>query len=95
MKNTAKNDMKFEDKLERLETISNGIKKSDISLEDALAFFEEGITLARGLEKDLEQIEGKIQMLMNSPAPETAMQSETKHTGSDAPELSLFDGIDD
>ncbi|MCQ2981272.1 MAG: exodeoxyribonuclease VII small subunit [Treponemataceae bacterium] len=85
-----KSDMKFEDKLERLEAISNGIKKNDISLEDALAYFEEGIKLARGLEKDLEQIEGKIQILMNGQAAGSAPSA-----SADKPELSLFDGLDD
>ncbi len=88
-------DQTFEAKLNRLEEISNGIKKSDISLEDALAFFEEGITLARGLEKDLEQIEGKIQILMNAPATEPAAKPQGKPANTDKPELSLFDGLDD
>ena len=33
-----------------LEELSNDIKRSDISLEDALRDFEEGIKLAKGLE---------------------------------------------
>ena len=37
----------FEDKLEKLEKLSNDIKRNDISLEDALKDFEEGIKLAR------------------------------------------------
>ena len=31
--------------------------------------FEEGIKLARGMEKQLNDIEGKIQILMNEPQP--------------------------
>ena len=40
-----------------------------ISLEDALKDFEEGIKLASGMEKQLDEIEGKIQILMNEPNP--------------------------
>ena len=59
----------LEDKLEKLEKLSNDIKRNDISLEDALKDFEEGIKLAAGMEKELEKIEGKIQILMNEPQP--------------------------
>ena len=61
--------MTFEEKLEKLEQLSGDIKRSDISLEDALKDFEEGIKLAAGMEKELDEIEGKIQILMNEPQP--------------------------
>ena len=57
----------FEQDLKRLEELSSAIKQSDISLEDALKDFEEGIKLAKGLEKTLDKIEAKVQILMNSP----------------------------
>jgi exodeoxyribonuclease VII small subunit len=70
---------KFEERLDRLEEISSRIQESNIPLEDSLALFEEGIKLARGLQKDLEKIQGKIEILVNQPsAPE------------DKPELDLF-----
>lgn len=73
----------FEERLERLEKLSDDIRDPDIPLETALACFEEGIKLAKSLEKDLDKIEGKIQMLMNQPSsPE------------EKPELGLFDGQD-
>ena len=56
----------FEDRLGRLETLGEQIRKTDIPLEQALKAFEEGIRLARGLEKDLEKIENRIEILMNS-----------------------------
>ena len=59
----------FEEKLNQLEKLTADIKRSDISLEDALKDFEEGIKLAAGMEKELDQIEGKIQILMNEPHP--------------------------
>ncbi len=72
---------KFEERLERLEELSDAIKDPDLALEDALAFFEEGIKLAKNLEKDLDKIEGKIQILMNQSAP-----------ADEKPELDLFSG---
>lgn len=59
----------FEDNLKQLEKLTADIKRSDISLEDALKDFEEGIKLASGMEKQLDEIEGKIQILMNEPNP--------------------------
>ena len=59
----------FEDNLNKLEKFTADIKRSDISLEDALKDFEEGIKLASGMEKQLDEIEGKIQILMNEPNP--------------------------
>lgn len=74
----------FEANLAHLEQLTNDIKRTDISLESALKDFEEGITLAKKLEKDIEKIEGKIQILMNQPAPNTT----------DTPELDLFTAAD-
>jgi exodeoxyribonuclease VII small subunit len=56
----------FEERLERLETLGEQIRKTDIPLDEALRAFEEGIRLARGLESELEKIENRIEILMNS-----------------------------
>jgi exodeoxyribonuclease VII small subunit len=76
--NSMKN---FEERLERLEDLGEKIRKPDIPLDEALRAFEEGIRLARTLEKDLEKVESRIEILMSNsvvPADET-------------PELELFD----
>lgn len=73
----------FEEKLNRLEELSQDIKRSGISLEDALKDFEEGIKLAKGMEKEIDTIESKIQILMKQPSDSD---------GGDAkPELGLFE----
>lgn len=59
----------FEENLKKLESLTSDIKRSDISLEDALKDFEEGIGLAKELESQINEIEGKIQILMNEPNP--------------------------
>lgn len=69
-KYTGANMNNFEENMKKLEKITNDIKKSDISLEDALKNFEEGIKLAARMEKQLDEIEGKIQILMNEPQPQ-------------------------
>lgn len=92
----------FEKDLEKLEELTNEIKQSDISLEDALKDFEQGIKLAKSLEKQLDSIEAKIQILMNEPSesdePEIPADSgKTKSSGgsrkkSTQPTLELFEG---
>ena len=74
---------KFEERLTRLEEISENIQSADLPLEEALAAFEEGIKLAKTLEKDIDKIESKVQILMNQP-----VQSQDK------PELELFSADD-
>lgn len=59
----------FEQNLEKLENLTNDIKRQDISLEEALKDFEEGMKLVSSLESELDKIEGKIQILMNEPHP--------------------------
>ena len=57
----------FEERLERLEQISTGIREGEVPLEEAATLFEEGVKLARGLDKDLQRIERKVQQLVNEP----------------------------
>jgi exodeoxyribonuclease VII small subunit len=82
--NTVKS---FEQRLERLESLGEQIRKADIPLDEALKAFEEGIKLARTLEKELEKIDSRIEILINS--------AETYHqdgdTAEESPELELFE----
>ncbi|MCL2185761.1 MAG: exodeoxyribonuclease VII small subunit [Treponema sp.] len=71
----------FEERLLRLETLGETIRKTDIPLDEALAAFEEGIRLARTLESDLEKIENRIEILMNS----------SEINIEESPDLELFD----
>lgn len=85
----------FEEKLKRLEELSASIKKSDISLEDALKDFEEGIKLAKSMEKSLDEMESKIQILMNNPdiseEEKSADGKKQKTKTENSPVLGLFD----
>jgi exodeoxyribonuclease VII small subunit len=56
----------FEERLERLEVLGDKIRRPELPLDEALKSFEEGIKLARSLEKDLEKVESRVEILMNS-----------------------------
>jgi len=55
---------KFEESLKKLETIVDQLEKGDISLEESLKLFEEGVGLSAACKKELDAAEGKVQMLV-------------------------------
>ncbi len=55
---------KFEDCLQRLEVIVNDLEKGDVSLDKALQLFDEGVTLSNSCRKELEEAEGKVEILL-------------------------------
>ncbi len=69
----------FESRLARLEELAEKIREPDLPLEEAVSVFEEGIKLSKGLERDLEKIQGKVEILLNDPGEV-----------SEKPALSLF-----
>jgi len=96
----------FEDDLKKLEELSNDIRRNDIGIEDALKDFEEGIKLAKRLEKQLEGMEAKIQILMKDPGElddDKASEEEKapspkrtrKSSKNEGIELELFSGSSD
>ena len=56
---------KFEECLQRLEKIVQELEKGDVPLEKSLTLFEEGIQLSSACRKELEQAEGKVEILLN------------------------------
>ena len=55
---------KFEDCLQRLEQIVDEMEKGDVPLEQALKLFEEGLQLSSSCRKELEEAEGKVEILL-------------------------------
>ena len=54
----------FEESLKKLETIVEQLEKGDMSLEESLKLFEEGVGLSAACKKELEEAEGKVEMLI-------------------------------
>jgi exodeoxyribonuclease VII small subunit len=54
----------FEESLKKLETIVDQLEKGDLALEESLKLFEEGIGLSAACKKELDEAEGKVQMLI-------------------------------
>ena len=54
----------FEESLKKLETIVESLEKGDLSLEDSIKLFEEGTVLSAACKKELDEAEGKVQLLI-------------------------------
>ena len=55
---------KFEECLQRLEEVVNQLERGDVPLEQALKLFEEGVQLSNSCRKELEEAEGKVEILL-------------------------------
>ncbi|HEX9256418.1 MAG TPA: exodeoxyribonuclease VII small subunit [Candidatus Angelobacter sp.] len=74
----------FEVSLQRLEEIVDELEKGNVPLEQALKLFEEGLKLSSSCRKELEEAEGKVEILLRQngklqpepyePATERAQQ---------------------
>ena len=56
----------FEEDMQSLEHIVNRMEQGELSLEDALGAFENGIKLIRNCEQTLRNAEQKVQILMSN-----------------------------
>ena len=55
---------KFEDCLQRLEKVVQELEKGDVPLERSLTLFQEGMELSANCRKELEEAEGKVEILL-------------------------------
>jgi len=55
---------KFEESLDRLEKIVDELEKGDVPLDRALELFDEGMKLSGSCRKELEEAEGKVEILL-------------------------------
>jgi exodeoxyribonuclease VII, small subunit len=54
----------FEQKLTALEAVVEKLERGDLSLDESVRLFEEGIKLSDACKKELETAEGRIQVLV-------------------------------
>lgn len=59
-------EMKFEEALKKLEDIVSELEKGDLSLDDSLSRYEEGIRLSVACTKKLEAAKKKVELLVKS-----------------------------
>ena len=65
----------FEESLKQLETIVGRLERGDLPLEESIQLFEEGMKLSTACKDQLENAEGKVQVLMRQRDGSLAPQS--------------------
>ncbi|GAO99699.1 exodeoxyribonuclease VII small subunit [Fructobacillus ficulneus] len=67
-------ELTFEAKLKQLETIVTALEKGDRPLETALTDFKTGVTLAKDLQKTLQEAEKTLAKVMNDDGSMTDLE---------------------
>jgi exodeoxyribonuclease VII small subunit len=62
----------FEEHLTQLETVVERLERGDLSLDESVRLFEEGMKLSTACKQELEQAEGRIQVLVDGKANKVA-----------------------
>ena len=63
---------RFEDQLEKLEEIVASLEDETVGLEEALGLFENGMELAKSCRARLEEVEKRVQQLLETEEGEVA-----------------------
>ncbi|MHB8486590.1 MAG: exodeoxyribonuclease VII small subunit [Candidatus Acidiferrales bacterium] len=71
----------FEKSLTRLEEVVKRLESTDLSLDEAMKLFEEGVKLSRDCQKQLEEAEGRVEILLRKADGE--IQAEPFETNED------------
>ena len=60
----AQKKLDFERSLARLEEVVRKLESPQLSLDEAMKLFEEGVALSRECQKQLEEAEGRVEILL-------------------------------
>lgn len=61
----SKSEVKFEELIEKLEDITNKLEKEQLSLDESVKLFEEGMEISKECNSKLEDAEKRITILIN------------------------------
>jgi exodeoxyribonuclease VII small subunit len=64
----------FERALARLEEVVKRLESPQLSLDDAMKLFEEGVALSRDCQKQLEEAEGRVEILLKKADGKIAVE---------------------
>jgi exodeoxyribonuclease VII small subunit len=59
---------KFEDDLTKLEAVVERLERGDLTLDESVRLFEEGSKLSAACKRELEQAEGRVQVMVEGKA---------------------------
>ena len=61
----------FEEQLTALESVVERLERGELTLDESVRLFEEGVKLSNACKKELEAAEGRIQLLVEQGSGET------------------------
>lgn len=70
--------LNFEEAMQKLEHIVNALQKENLPLQQAMAYFKEGISLSQYCSKTLEEAEETMTKLMNEEGELEDFEPQTK-----------------
>ncbi len=79
----------FEQSMKRLETIVDELESGELSLEDSISRYEEGIKLSRRLQQVLDESEKRIERLVEKEGEAPSTEAMELAPGRDLPEGEL------
>jgi exodeoxyribonuclease VII small subunit len=65
----------FERSLSRLEEVVRKLESPQLSLDEAMKLFEEGVNLSRECQKQLEEAEGRVEILLKKADGKLAVEA--------------------
>ena len=83
----------FEEHLTQLESVVERLEKGDLTLDDSVRLYEEGVKLSQACKKELEQAEGRIQVLVEGRGGK--MQVAEMEEEEDSEETGVGEGEDE
>ena len=75
---------KFEEAVEDLEKVVERLESGELSLEDSLAAFEEGVKLVKFCNEKLNEVEKKIELLVKDKEGKLQLKSLERTAGEDS-----------
>jgi len=85
----AEGRLDFEQGMKRLETIVEELESGELSLEDSIARYEEGIQLSRRLQQVLDESEKRIERLVEKEGTAPSTEPMELAAGQESPEGEL------
>ena len=75
MAEKKEDELTFEKGLARLEQLVDALESDELNLDKSLSLFEEGIKLARNLNKKLDQAEKRLELLLKDDSGELVSEN--------------------
>lgn len=58
----------FEEQLTRLEAVVDRLERGELTLDESVRLFEDGVRLSTACKRELDAAEGRIQVLLETPS---------------------------